>query len=78
MLRSNQDIKRAVQLALKSEFGFAPPLSSIAIYKHTPDGTHVLFAVNDKKYRFDSYASNIGGMETVWVGAGTIRRGWTS
>ena len=78
MLRSKQNIKKIVQCALKSEFGFAPPLSSIEIYKHTPDGTHVLFVVNDKKYRFDSYASNVGGFDTVYVGAGTIRRGFTS
>lgn len=77
MLRSDQDIKRTVQLALKSEFGFAPPLSTIAIYKRTLDGTHVLFAVNDKKYRFDSYEVNVGGFDTVYVGAGTIRRGFT-
>ena len=75
MLRSNQDIKRTVQLALKSEFGFMPPLSAISIYKNTPDGTHVLFVVNDKKYRFDSYVISVGGFETVYVGAGTIRRG---
>ena len=78
MLRSNQNIKRIVQCALKSEFGFAPTLSAIKLHKSLPDGTHVLFDVNGKKYRFDSYTSNIGGMETVWVGAGTIRRGWTS
>ena len=77
MLRFNQDIKRTVQLALRSEFGFAPPLSSITIYKHTLDGTHVLFVVNDKKYRFDSYVVNVGGFDTVYVGAGTIRRGFT-
>ena len=78
MLRSKQEIKRIVQCALKSEFGFAPALSAITLHKSLPDGTHVLFVVNDKKYRFDSYATNIGGMETVWVGSGTIRRGWTS
>ena len=78
MLRTNQEIKRIVRCALKSEFGFAPPLSSIAIYRHTPDGTHVLFVVNDKKYRFDSYVVSVGGLDTVYVGAGTIRRGFTS
>lgn len=77
MLRSNQDIKRTVQLALKPEFGFAPPLSSIEIYSHMADGTHALFVVNDKKYRFDSYALSVGGFDTVYVGAGTIRRGFT-
>lgn len=77
MLRSKQNIKKIVQCALKSEFGFVPPLSSIEIYKHTPDGTHVLFVVNDKKYRFDSYVVNVGGFDTVYVGAGTIRRGFT-
>lgn len=78
MLRSNQDIKRILQCALKSEFGFAPALSTITIYKSLPDGTHVLFVVNDKRYRFDSYVINVGGLETVYVGAGTIRRGWAS
>lgn len=78
MLRSNQDIKRIVQCALKSEFGFAPALSAITVHKSLPDGTHVLFSVNGKTYRFDSYAINIGGMETVWVGKGTISRRWTS
>lgn len=78
MLRSNQEIKRIVQCALKSEFGLAPALSAITIYKSLPDGSHVLFAVNDKKYRLDSYVITVGGFETVYVGAGTIRRGWTS
>ena len=78
MKRSKQNIKQIVQYALKLEFGFAPSLSSIAIYKHTPDGVHVLFDVNGKKYRFDSYATNIGGMKSVYVGPGTISRGFTS
>ena len=78
MLRSKQDIKRIVQCALKSEFGFAPALSEIGLYRSLPDGTHALFVVNDKKYRFDSYTSTEGGLETVYVGHGTIRRGWTS
>ena len=78
MKRSNQNIKRILQCALKSEFGFAPALSAITLYKSLSDGTHVLFDVNGKKYRFDSYATNIGGMETVWVGKGTISRRWTS
>lgn len=78
MLRSNQDIKRIVQCALKSEFGFAPALSAITLYKSLPDGTHVLFVVNDKKYRFDSYIITVGCLETVHVGGGTIRRGWAS
>lgn len=78
MLRSSQDIKHIVQCALKSEFGFAPALSAITLYRSLPDGSHVLFVVNDKKYRFDSYTITVGGVETVYVGAGTIRRGWTS
>lgn len=78
MLRSNQEIKRIVQCALKSEFGFAPALSAVTIYKSLPDGTHVLFLVDGRKYRFDSHESTMGGLETVYVGAGTIRRGWAS
>lgn len=78
MLRTNQEIKRIVRCALKSEFGFAPALSAITIFKSLPDGTHALFLVDGREYRFDSYTANIGGMETVWVGAGTIRRGWAS
>lgn len=78
MLRSNQEIKHILQCALQSEFGLAPALSAITVYKSLPDGTHVLFVVNDKKYRFDSYATNIGGMEPVWVGKGPLAGGWTS
>lgn len=78
MLRSKQNIKKIVQCALKSEFGFAPALSEIGLYRSLPDGTHALFVVNDKKYRFDSYAINAAGLETVYVGSGTIRRGWSS
>ena len=78
MKRSKQNIKQIVQCALKSEFGFAPALSAITLHKSLPDGTHALFVVNDKKYRFDSYSITVGGLESVWVGAGTIRRGWTS
>lgn len=77
MKRSKKDIRHILQSALKSEFGFAPALSEITIFKSLPDGTHALFLVDGREYRFDSYTSNIGGMETVWVGAGTIRRGWT-
>ena len=77
MLRSKQDIKKIVQCALKSEFGFAPALSEIDLYRSLPDGTHALFVVNGKKYRFDSYALSVGGFDTVYVGAGTIRRGFT-
>lgn len=78
MLRSKQNIKKIVQCALKSEFGFAPALSEISLYRSLPDGTHALFVVNNKKYRFDSYVITAGGLESVWVGSGTIRRGWTS
>lgn len=78
MLRSKQNIKQIVQCALKSEFGFAPALSAITLHKSLPDGTHALFTVNDKKYRFDSYDMTVGGLVTVYVGPGTIRRGWTS
>lgn len=78
MLRSKQNIKQIVQCALKSEFGFAPTLSAITLHKSFPDGTHALFVVSDKKYRFDSYTITVGGLETVYVGPGTIRRGWTA
>jgi hypothetical protein len=78
MLRTNQEIKRIVQCALKSEFGFAPALSAITIHKSSVDGTHVLFLVDGRKYRFDGHELIMGGMNTVYVGVGTIRRGWTS
>ena len=76
MLRSKQNIKQIVRCALKSEFGLAPALSAITPHRSLPDGTHALFVVNDKKYRFDSYEFNVGGMKTVYVGHGTIRREW--
>lgn len=77
MKRTKQNIKHIVKCALKSEFGFAPALSAIELYKCTPDGTRALFEVNGKKYRFEGYELTVGDLITVYVGYGTILRGWT-
>lgn len=74
MKRTKQNIRGIVQCALKSEFGFAPAMSNITVHDSSMDGTYVVFSVNDKKYIFDSYEVDAGGMKTVYVGPGTISR----
>ena len=75
-MKPKQIIKHIAQRALELEYGFAPALSAITTHKSSPDGAHILFEVNGKKYRFDSYKTNLGGMDTVYIGPGTISRGW--
>lgn len=72
---TNTELKRTAQGALKSEYGFAPALKDITLLEADRDGTYILFRVgSSKEYRFSSYISHIGGMETIWIGKGTIEK----
>ena len=75
-MKPKQMIKHIAQRALELEYGFAPALAAITVHKSSPDGTHILFEVNGKKYRFDSYKMNVGGADAVYIGPGAISRGW--
>ncbi len=71
---TKQEIKKTAQAALKSEYGFAPPLSEITLLEASDDRTYILFSVRNKEYRFTSYILTYGDIESVWVGDGTITR----
>ena len=69
MKNTKEILKRTVQSALKSEFGFSPSLQDITLLENT-NRTYIMFQVRDKFYQFNSYEMNGG----VWVGEGTIKR----
>ena len=66
---SKEELKKTAQVALKSEYGFAPALSAIRLLEAADDRTYILFRVGDTEYRFDSYLFHDG---SVWCGRGTI------
>lgn len=72
MNKTQDELKQIVVTALKAEFGFAPAKKDVILYEASGDGTYILFRVGHREYRFDSYISFLGGMESVWCGAGTI------
>ena len=75
-MKPKQIIKHIARRALELEYGFAPALSAITVHESSPDGARILFEVNGKKYRFDSYKTCVDGMDAVYIGPGTISRGW--
>lgn len=70
-----QELRRIAQQALTNEFGFSPALNSITLLEANDAGTYILFNVNGRGYRFESYEFNEGGVKAVYVGPGTISRG---
>ena len=73
MNKTKTELKKIAQLALDSEYGFAPALKEITLLEAS-DGTKIYFKVNGKEYNFTSHINTYGGMETIWVGAGTIEK----
>lgn len=74
MAKTNRQLKEIAYIALKSEYGFAPNKKDIVLLEAAGDGTYLLFRVGAKQYRFNSYILDIGGMESVWCGSGTINK----
>lgn len=66
------ELRKTAQMALKSEYGFAPSLDKIVLLEANLDGTYILFEVLGHEYRFDSYRES--RFNTVWVGNGTITK----
>ena len=66
------ELRKTAQMALKSEYGFAPSLDKIVLLEANRDGTYILFEVLGHEYKFDSYRES--RFNTVWVGNGTITR----
>ena len=66
---TKEELKKTAQVALKSEYGFAPALSAIRLLEASDDRKYILFRVGDTEYRFNSYLFHDG---SVWCGRGTI------
>lgn len=71
MTYTNTEIKKTAQVALKSEYGFAPALKDITLLEASGDRTRILFRVAGHEYSFNSY-NFIDG--SVWCGSGTIEK----
>lgn len=67
---TDEDFKLIAQMALQSEYGFAPALSDITLLEASGDGTYILFRVKDHEYRFNSHLHN-GGVVIV---SGTVEK----
>lgn len=72
--KTKAELLSIVVTALESEYGFKPKKSDITLLESSGDGTYILFRVRHKEYRFDSYISHIGDMESLWCGSGTIEK----
>ena len=74
-MMKKQELRRIAQQALTNEFGFSPALNSITLLEANDAGTYILFNVNGRGYRFESYIMSFDdAFRPVWVGAGTISR----
>ena len=69
--RTKNELKKIMQTALESEYGFAPALSKIVLLEACGDGTYIMASINGKEYQFHSRLIHDG---SVWCGAGTITR----
>lgn len=65
------ELKKIAQMALDSEYGFAPSLNKIVLLEANGEGNYILFSVRGREYCFDSRVLVDG---TIWVGKGTIER----
>ena len=50
-------------------------MNGITLLEANESGTYILFNVNGRAYRFESYIMSFeGAFRAVWTGAGTISR----
>ena len=70
--RTNAELKRIAQHALKAEYGFAPAQNKITLLEADRNGTYIRFSVGVETYSFESRIDHVGGMESIWCGKGTI------
>lgn len=74
--KTNTQLKKIVQTALESKYGYAPSLKDIILLEATSTGEYILFEINGQKYSFNSYMMGEGHPfpYSVWCGKGTITR----
>ena len=69
---TNAELRKTAQMALTSEYGFAPSLDKIVLLEADGDGTYILFEVLGHEYRFNSYRES--RFNTIWIGKGNIEK----
>lgn len=74
--KTNTQLKKIVQTALESKYGYAPRLKDIILLEATGAGEYILFEINGQEYSFNSYMMGEGHPfpYSVWCGKGTITR----
>ena len=74
--KTNTQLKKIVQTALESKYGYAPSLKDIILLEATGTGEYILFEINGQEYSFNSYMMGEGHPfpYSVWCGKGTITR----
>lgn len=74
--KTNTQLKKIVQTALESKYGYAPSLKDIILLEATGTGEYILFEINGQEYSFNSYMMGEGHPfpYSVWCGKGTIIR----
>lgn len=50
-MKTNKELKKLAQAALKNEYGFQPILKEITLLEANGDGTYILFEVDGHEYR---------------------------
>lgn len=65
------ELKKTVQVALESEYGFKPSLDAIILLEGSDDRTYIRFRVREHEYTFNTYKFSDG---SVWCGKGTIEK----
>lgn len=74
--KTNNELKKIVQTALKSEYGFMPKLKDIILLEASGTGEYVLFEVEENVYEFNSHMMGEGHPfpYSLWCGKGTITK----
>lgn len=74
--KTNNELKKIVQTALKSKYGYAPSLKDIILLEATGTGEYILFEINGQEYSFNSYMMGEGHSfpYSIWCGKGTITK----
>ena len=70
------ELKKVVQTALKSKYGFAPSLRDIILLEATGTGEYILFEINGNEYVFNSHmmGESYPFPYSLWCGKGTITK----
>lgn len=70
-MKTNAQLKKIMQSALNSEYGFKPALADIKLMESNDTGTYIAATVKGHYYSFRSYSWADG---SIWCGAGTIEK----